>query len=69
VIVEEGGQGGRPIHLYVIWNDWGGLTLRERSEIIMDAYKEVKGDQAVLNVSVAMGLKAEEAKRMGIEYE
>lgn len=68
VIIEEGGTGNLPTHLYVVWGDWGNLDQRERSEIIMDAYEQVRGTDASLRVSVAMGLTSVEASRMGIEY-
>lgn len=69
VIVIEGDQ-GQPRHIYVIWDAWQGLDPRDRSEIIMDAVEHLAGDQAFPDVSlvtVAMGLTAEEAARMGIE--
>ena len=67
VLIKEGG-GARPVHLYVIWDRWGDLNQQERSEIIMDAYENAKGQDAALLVTVAMGLTAAEAKRMRIEY-
>ncbi len=57
------------VHLYVIWDDWRSLEQRERSEIIMDAYEATHERQEVLSVTVAMGLTAAEAERMGIRYE
>lgn len=56
------------IHLYVIWQDWKHLDLRERSEIIMDAYEAARGPESALRVTIAMGLTREEADRMGINY-
>ena len=35
----------------------------------MDAYEEVRGKDASLRVSVAMGLTSAEAERMNINYE
>ena len=55
--------------LYVIWDDWQALDQRERSEIIMQAYEETHERTDVLRVTVAMGLTAKEAERMGIQYE
>jgi hypothetical protein len=56
------------IHLYVIWQDWKPLDLRERSEVIMEAFEDARGPEQALRVSVAMGLTREEADRMGIKY-
>jgi hypothetical protein len=55
--------------LYVIWDDWVSLDQRERSEIIMDAYEATHERPDVLSVTVAMGVTAKEAERMGIRYE
>lgn len=57
------------IHLYVIWDEWLPLNQRERSEIIMDAYEVTHTRLEILNVTVAMGLTASEADRMGVRYE
>lgn len=56
-------------HLYIIWDEWLPLTQRERSEIIMDAYEVTHERRDALNITVAMGLTAMEAERMGIRYE
>ena len=69
VIIEETHAENLPTHLYVIWRAWGDLSQRDRSEIIMDAYEEVRGPDGALLVSVAMGLTPAEAERMGIRYE
>lgn len=63
-IIVEQARPGQPIHLYVIWDTWGDLSLQERSEIVMDAYEEAKGKKQSLLVTMAMGLTQTEAKRM-----
>jgi hypothetical protein len=68
VIIIEGKK-DEPIHVYVIWDKWGELSQTERSEIIMDVVENLAGEHqlpAQSPVTVAMGLTAEEAKRMGI---
>ena len=69
VIIEEpqGAQGA--VHVYVIWSRWSGLNDRERSEIIVDAFEELRGSEEAVRLSVAMGLTPDEAKRLRIEYE
>src|SRR5258708_2880576 len=57
-----------PTHLYVIWTEWDHLPQRRRSEMVMDAYEQVRGRGAALNVSLAMGLTPDEAKNLGIRY-
>jgi hypothetical protein len=69
IIIEDGiDHKHRPIHLYVIWEKWTPLNQRERSEIITDAFEAVKEKELAVRVTVAMGLTADEAKRMGIHY-
>ncbi|HTE18710.1 MAG TPA: hypothetical protein VK689_10065 [Armatimonadota bacterium] len=69
IIIEEPSGPYQMTRLYVIWQDWAELSQQERSEIIMDAFEELRSQEDVLKVSVAMGLTHEEAKRMGIDYE
>lgn len=68
VIIEEGGTQNRPTHLFVVWSEWAGLNQQERSEIIMEAFEELRGAAQGLHVTVAMGLTQEEANRMNIGY-
>ncbi len=67
IILESQGQ-QTPTHLYVIWSEWGQLTQLERSEIVLDAYREAKGTSFASHLRVALGLTPEEAERMGIDY-
>lgn len=69
IIIEEDGEGQRPTRLFVVWDEWPELDQEERSEIIMDAYEEVRGRDKSLLVTVAMGLTRREADRMHIVYE
>jgi hypothetical protein len=69
LIVLEGGK-RQPQHIFVIWDEWKGLDQRQRSEVIMDVVEHLSGKHAFRDLSlvtVAMGLTAEEAKRLGIE--
>lgn len=67
IILESQGQ-QTPTHLYVIWSEWGQLTQLERSEIVLEAYREAKGTSYASQLRVALGLTQDEAARMGIEY-
>ena len=69
VILEEGGGPNQPVHVYVIWDDWAGVSQVERSEVIMDAFEEQFGQARAVNVTVAMGLTPDEAGRLGIHYQ
>ena len=68
IIIEETAAQNLPVHLYVVWDDWAPLGSIERSEIIMDAYEQLRGRGAAINVTVAMGLTPVEADRLGIRY-
>jgi hypothetical protein len=68
IVIE--GEAKEPLHIYVIWDKWGELNQTERSEIIMDVVDHLAGEARIPDgffVTVAMGLTAEEAKRMGIK--
>ena len=74
VLIEDRGTPGRfgerpSTHLYVIWDEWEALSQQERSEVIMDAYENTHELPEVIRVTVAMGLTATEAQRMGLRYE
>jgi hypothetical protein len=66
VILVDEGRADEPVHVYVIWSKWMGMDQETRSQVILDAYREVTGDDAVLLVTVAMGLTRGEADNMGI---
>lgn len=61
-IVEELNQARRVVRVYVIWDSWRGIDDGKRSEMIMDAFVEKYGLESVMDVTVAMGLTASEAK-------
>jgi hypothetical protein len=68
-IVEEQAPGSSATRIYVFWSEWSGLSQRERSEIIMDAYEKARGLDPSRRVTLAMGLTPEEARQMGLRYE
>lgn len=68
IIIEDRQGRSGPVHVYVIWREWALLDQIERSEIIMNACEQVRGIDSALEVTVAMGLTAQEAKRMRIAY-
>lgn len=70
LIILEGGS-HEPLHIYVLWDKWEGLSQTDRSEIIMDVVESVGlpavGVSPDSPVTVAMGLTTAEARRMGIQ--
>jgi len=68
IILEESGPGAKIAHVYVIWSKWEQMDRVERSEIIMEAAERRLPPQDVANISIAMGLTAQEAQRLGLKY-
>lgn len=67
VIIIESESSKGPTHLYVIWSEWGDIPLDERSKVILNAFEEAMGIEFVLDVTLALGLRPDEAPRFGIE--
>jgi hypothetical protein len=67
VILEERDRRSSLVHVYVIWDEWAAVDRVMRSEIIMDAAEKHLPANEVDNITIAMGLTADEAKRMGIQ--
>ena len=55
------------VHLFVIWSKWKDLEQMVRSRIILDAYREAKGEEEAIKVTVAMGLTPAEADSLGVK--
>jgi len=68
VILEERSGPDRPMHVYVVWDEWADLSGVERSEVVMDAFEQRYGREQALNVTVAMGLTTAEAERLNIPF-
>jgi hypothetical protein len=73
VLIEEEkparfGTARKPLHLYVIWDEWEDLPQQDRSEIIMDAYEATHATPDIVRVTLAMGLTKSEARKMGLNY-
>lgn len=69
IIIDDQQARGGFIRLWVVWDDWDGLDVRERSEIIMDAHEQVNPNATTPPVVSALGLTRKEADRMGIDYQ
>lgn len=66
VVIEQPSLGGTRV--YVIWDQWAQMPLRERSELILEAYESVHGPVRSTQVMAATGLTEQEAKQMGIRW-
>jgi len=68
VILEEPDRQGVVRHVYVVWDEWSHLPREQRGEIIMDAAQRVKPTLDVDNITIAMGLTADEADRFQLTW-
>jgi hypothetical protein len=68
IILEERNGSDRPVHVFVVWDEWADLGGVERSEVVMEAFEQRYGRDEALNVTVAMGLTPAEAERLNIPY-
>ena len=69
IILIQPADAGGGTRVYVVWDDWGGLSQQVRSETIMDVFEQIHTEEESLKVTVAMGLTVQEADRMNIPYE
>jgi len=68
VILEEKDRSGDVVHVYVVWSDWANMDRVHRGEVIMDAAERILPLDAVLKITIAMGLTPEEADRFGLKW-
>ena len=66
-IIEEQIRRSNRIHVTVLWDRWAAVGPEERSRIILEAYRDVRGPSALLTLTSALGLTHAEAKRLGVE--
>ena len=65
-IVEEELPFGDYKHVTVIWDAWKDIDPETRGRIILGAYEKVGGPEAVLRISMALGLTRHESQRLGL---
>ena len=56
-----------PLELYVVWSRWNGVPSHDRSEIILDAFSAVEGEENLTRVVLALGLTPEEYEAQGYQ--
>ena len=59
-IIEEEQTFGKRLRVTVIWERWAGVPHPERGPIILDAYRQAKGEREMLNITLAQGFTIEE---------
>lgn len=55
---------GRTTQVIVTWEAWADLDAQTRSEMIVDAFQDVRGAGAIVDLSLAMGLTPAEVTRL-----
>jgi hypothetical protein len=65
-IVEEAVPLSRALRVFVLWDRWESVRDIERSEIILEAYDQARGREAMLQISVASGVTPTEAMQLGM---
>jgi len=66
IYLEENGTPADYTCWYAVWDRFEGVDDEDRSRILFDAIKEVRGAKEGLRVAVAMGLTSSEARAMGL---
>jgi hypothetical protein len=62
-ITEESQTFGGRIHVLVLWDRWQGVPQAQRGPIILDAYRQVRGEREMLQISQPLGFTIEEWRR------
>lgn len=58
---------GDAFSVVVVWDAWKDVPRRERTPIILDAYKEARGELEMLKIMLAQGYTPEEAEQADIK--
>lgn len=65
-IFEEEVEPGHIESVYVVWDALAKLDDQTRSELIVEAFREVKGEDKIANLMLAMGLTTSERGRFSL---
>lgn len=57
------------LHVRVLWDRWASIPGEDRGRVIMDAYQQVRGAEAVLKINSVLGLTHAEARKLGVEQQ
>jgi hypothetical protein len=66
LIVEEQVPATQSRHVHVIWDAWKDLSDEQRAAVILDAYKQVEGEEVVAQITIAEGVTVHEALALGL---
>lgn len=63
-IQEEEQRYGGWLAVTVLWDRWAGVPMEERGPIILDAYRQARGEEEMLKITLPVGLTIEENLRL-----
>ncbi len=66
IILEEQTPETKTMRVYVIWDLWEECPRELRSDIILDAYGEARGDKIKQEITLVLGVTVPEAADMGL---
>ncbi|MCI0681634.1 MAG: hypothetical protein L0Y71_05990 [Gemmataceae bacterium] len=66
LILEEEVSSTRSRHVRVIWDQWKKLREEERTDVILEAYKQAEGKDFADQITIASGLTGPEALALGL---
>ena len=56
-------------HVTVVWDRWAGIDLEDRGRVIVEAFRQARGEDEAGRISIAMGVTPDEARKLGIELD
>lgn len=65
-IIEEETKPGQIEAVYVVWDAWAKMEDQVRSELIVEAFREARGEENLKDLMLAIGLTRSERARYSI---
>ena len=69
LIVIEEQRYTNTIQVTVVWDRWAGIDLEDRGRVIVEAFRQARGEDEAGRISIAMGVTADEARKIGMELD
>lgn len=54
------------LEVYVVWDDWAGVSEEHRTSAILEAYRQAADPTKVNRIVIALGLTPDEAMNLGV---
>lgn len=66
LILEQRIAATRSRHIHVIWDAWKDLSDEQRTDVILDAYRQTEGEEVIDSIMIAIGVTAQESLAIGL---